>query len=475
MGPTLSLLATGLLLLAVCFLWLLLSWHPVNQEIFGLSPICWLVAIAVIAGAIFLSLPATVRRLQGAAPLLVLVVGLGLLMRLVVLASEPMLEIDFNRYLWDGAVLANGFNPYAFSPAEVLAGDAPAGLLALAQGSGGLLDRIGHGELRTIYPPLAQAAFALAHKIAPWDLTAWRIVILLSECVTLLLLLALLRAVKLSPLWALLYWWNPLVLKELINSAHMDALLLPFLLGSMLLVLRERVVGAAGVLALATGVKLWPLLLLPLVLRSAWGDARLLLGAAALFGAIALTLALPLLIAGLDQQAGLVAYATTWQRNTAIFMAFAWLLDQGLMAFHLTDLDAGRIARALVGVVMGALALGLAWSRPVSQCDLCRRFAILIAALFLLSPAQYPWYYTWLVPFLVFLPSPGLLLLTALLPLYYLRFGLEAMGMADAFDNYIVWLIYLPVLLVLLWEYASRPIPGLRPRAPSVLLRGRVR
>ena len=71
---------------------------------------------------------------------------------------------------------------------------------------------------------------------------------------------------------------------------------------------------------------------------------------------------------------------------------------------------------------------------------------------FLLSPAQFPWYYTWLVPFLVVVPSPALLLLTALLPLYYLRFYLDIRDQSRLFDYGIVWVEFLPVWLLLARE-----------------------
>ena len=32
--------------------------------------------------------------------------------------------------------------------------------------------------------------------------------------------------------------------------------------------------------------------------------------------------------------------------------------------------------------------------------DLCNRCLLLMAAVFLLSPTQFPWYYIWLIPFL---------------------------------------------------------------------------
>ncbi len=46
-----------------------------------------------------------------------------------------------------------------------------------------------HSYLRSIYPPVAQAAFALAHWIGPWEVSAWRLVLLLFDTMTLGLLI----------------------------------------------------------------------------------------------------------------------------------------------------------------------------------------------------------------------------------------------------------------------------------------------
>jgi hypothetical protein len=43
----------------------------------------------------------------------------GLFARIILIPSAPILEDDFYRYLWDGAVTANEFNPYTFSPLQV--------------------------------------------------------------------------------------------------------------------------------------------------------------------------------------------------------------------------------------------------------------------------------------------------------------------------------------------------------------------
>jgi hypothetical protein len=84
--------------------------------------------------------------------------------------------------------------------------------------------------------------------------------------------------------------------------------------------------------------------------------------------------------------------------------------------------------------------------------DLCRRCLWAVAAAFLLSPAQFPWYFLWVLPLLPFEPRAPLLLLTALLPLYYLRFYFKDLGRVNTFDYGIVWLEYAPVWALLVWE-----------------------
>ena len=42
-----------------------------------------------------------------------IMVAAGLAARLILFSSEPILEDDYQRYLWDGAVTASGLNPYA--------------------------------------------------------------------------------------------------------------------------------------------------------------------------------------------------------------------------------------------------------------------------------------------------------------------------------------------------------------------------
>ena len=67
----------------------------------------------------------------------------------------------------------------------------------------------------------------------------------------------------------------------------------------------------------------------------------------------------------------------------------------------------------------------------------------------LLSPAQYPWYAIWFLPFLPFLPLRCFLVLTVTLPVYYAFFHFNARGHPDIFRNGLVWVIWLPAWIAL--------------------------
>ena len=80
---------------------------------------------------------------------------IGLLYRALFFSSTPIYEDDWNRYLCDGAVVAQGENPYAHSPKEITENPDLAHLKAYAEDRGDILRRINNKELTTIYPPVA--------------------------------------------------------------------------------------------------------------------------------------------------------------------------------------------------------------------------------------------------------------------------------------------------------------------------------
>lgn len=434
----------------------------------GAMPVLWLAAGLVLAGLVYcLCLPQLIADSLSCDPhevrlIVAGVIAAGLLARLALFASEPILEDDYQRYLWDGAVTASGDNPYALSPKEARAQGGA--LRELVREGGEIVRRINHPELQTVYPPVTQAAFALAHLVKPWSLTAWRSVVLFFDLATLALVLLLLREAGRSPLWSALYWWNPIVIKELFNSAHMEAVVLPFVLLALWLALRRRPLASVSSLAFAVGAKLWPVLLLPLLVR--WygqADRRMFVNAAVLFAAIVAALAIPLWLGGLDRQSGFAAYFSTWQTGSALFPVLERAVAMPLSWLALPPEMAGLVARGLVALFLVTIALQVS-RKPIENADdLLGRASLVVAALVLLSPAQFPWYAVWFAPFLAFRPWAGFLLLAATLPLYYLDFYFIGRGQPEIFTDVIVWIIWAPVWAALAFEIArnrSRAVAG---------------
>jgi alpha-1,6-mannosyltransferase len=430
-------------------------------------PARWLAAVLILAGVLFLAVIPLIRRDAGlkGRPLrhrlaMVVLVGLGL--RLMLLWSTPALEDDYYRYMWDGGVAASGHSPYRHAPDEAGEdGTAPDAIKALATAAGVVHGRINHPDLRTIYPPVAEAFFAIAHLMEPWSLLAWRLVCLGGELATLGLLMALMRDLNRSPLWVAVYWWNPIVIKELINSAHMEAILMPFVLAALLLALRQRPLWATGALAMAAGAKIWPVILAPLIWRQLLAKPRQLAAAVAIFGGACAVWATPPLLAGLGDDSGFVAYATHWKTASAITPNLERLLALLLSPFKAEAPTVSRIARLLVGFVLAGMILWIARKPLSGPQDLIERALLTIAALLLLSPSQFPWYLIWLQPLLCTRPERGWLLATALVPLYYVSFHFYATDRAWIFRDVIVWVIWLPIWTMLIKDALGRRGIGL--------------
>jgi len=337
-------------------------------------------------GAAFTAYAAAIAFLPRALPssrhLLVFVIGVGVLCRLALVPARPALSTDIYRYVWEGRVVLAGENPFALAP------DADA-LAPLRDASPG---EINHPHLETIYPPLAQAVFALGAWIAP-EPWAQKVLFTLFDLTTMLVLVSLLRRRGRDPAWVLVFAWSPLVVFETAHSGHVDAA------GVCLLVAGVWLSGAGrrawGVVALAGAflVKYTSALLVPFLARRRSTAPWLLLGAA-----IVVVGYLPFAPAGAKLFSSLRLYGTEWRFNGLAYAALVGLWD------HATG------ARLLLAAALAAFALWQAWR----QADLARYAFLVIGCALLLAPTLYPWYLLWIVPFLCLFPHRAWILLTGL-------------------------------------------------------------
>lgn len=383
-----------------------------------------------------------------------IVVGIGT--RLTFIAAPPILEDDWYRYLLDGALAAKGLNPFAYSPEEIVLEQAPAPYLEVASGApSGVLERINHPHVKTIYPPLAQAAFAFAHIAAPWSPMGLRLVNMLSDVVCAALLLLVLRASgRRVELW-IVYGWNPLVARELINALHMDALVLPFFAWALLCVYRRQNLTAWTAICLAAALKVWPAILLLPIARQMLAQPQRVGVPTKAFG-IAFVIAAaswaPIWMGGFEEKSGFVQYARVWENNDLVFRQIRavvdWILPVAGIAAWKVDIVTRRLVAGVFLVIVAILHL-----RPASSSDaLATRMTAVCLLFFFMSPTQFPWYFTWVLPFLTVRPLYSPLLYVATMALYPLQYPLENTDGYWLFTDVLIPVQHLPVYGLLLFE-----------------------
>lgn len=374
----------------------------------------------------------------------------AVLFRLVLLSSNVIQEDDLYRYVWDGQVSLQGVSPYRYAPADIPIELAP--LRDMASRHPDIAARVNHPGVPTIYPPAAQAVFALTQWAAPWSLHGVRVMSVVFDSLCVLLIIAILKQLALPLSQVLIYAWSPLVLKEFANSGHMDTIAMAMVLLSLLLLLQRRWVWAGAALALGVAGKYFPLVLAPVMGQRVWREGRGVFHrwAITFLGTLALCFA-PLIGDGLRVFHGLGVYAGTWELNAGLFSVV-----QGFARLVAEDF-APYTTRLFLG---GSMLAALIWSlrRPADVRDdvgLIARCVSVLGVLFLLSPVQTPWYLCWLVPLLCVVPSRAWLLLSGSLLCYYVGFFVEyhyAEPQRSLLWNAVKTLEYVPFVGLVLWQ-----------------------
>lgn len=377
---------------------------------------------------------------QNKVPLLAVIIT-GILVRALILPSDPVLENDYYRYLWDGRVLAHGINPYLYPPV------APE-LDFLATN---YRELIGWSEIRTIYPPFTQLFFAALHLLAPDSLLGLKIGLVTVELLAGALLVWMMPGRTHKSLVAVLYFLNPLLLKEVANSAHLDALPMCLTVAAVAAFMKcKRYHGVAWILlALSVAAKNYPLLLVPLFFKL---DERRFQHAL-LFVLTLMVLYVPFLSAGSHLFSGASAFSTYWIFNAGVFKAITLGANTMITALFpsISEAEAALFylrndypAKAIVGV----LTLGFVAYRTVRLervSDLPRETLYVLGAVLLLSPVVNAWYVLWLLPFACLERSVPWIAFTFLVVASYSWFWSEEYAYSFRLAEYAV--LYLLLLL----------------------------
>ncbi len=342
----------------------------------------------------------------------------GFLFRWLLLQTFPTLSSDVFRYMWDGHISVNGVSPYAYpidaSQLDWL--DVP------------FRAQANHAWMASPYMPAAQWFFAAIAFFYPLNPDSFQVAAVLFDLGTAFILTRLLATVGLPSHRLLIYLWNPLVIVETAQGAHVDALMVFLIMLAVYAMVLSATAGDGGrpapskfavswrpsfsllapaLLALATLTKLIPVFLTPIFWwRWNWGS-RLLY--------VYLTIGMlvsPALRAGwgltgeLDGRGlfgALRIYNAQWNFNSGLFR----LLEKWLQSMGIADsmAQAQEISYFLMFLLLFEVWRQFRYFKTDLRAVL-RWLAVPLGGYLLLATTVHPWYLLALMPFLPIL-APG--------------------------------------------------------------------
>lgn len=480
--------AGGLAVTAMCAGWTVISSRFVWGQDHATRPIPAFIGLWAIGWSGWIVAGRAVVRTRPPRGTLTFVLAVGGVARALLWPSGLLQEDDPYRYLLDGMCSIHGVSPYAFRPAtlrRVSRGDDDAAVPAPLSASlrqpaaRGILGRVSYPEIRTIYPPVAQSSFAVGAWLTPWNWHGLRLTAMAADALCATALAMLLRALDRPLPWLLFYWWNPLVLKEVVNSAHVDGLAAAALVaaGACLASPAARAAatwrgGWSGLLvAAATATKMIPAVVIPVTTAAAWrlgGAPAATAHVLTVAGVLTLTLAFLSAsgLAALSESLG--TYLSHWRRNGGLY---------ALLETVTNDRIAVAVTLSALVVVIGLAVnriLSARARKSVPPLAIDGMIAVLAVEL-LTGAAVFPWY---AVPILALAAArPGALARTASLALagYYLLFLVEYRlppGQAAAWSRLVVTTEHIALWAALLaggWPAVTSLIP---PAWPAREFRG---
>jgi hypothetical protein len=330
--------------------------------------------------------------------------------RVTLCFAPPMLSHEVYRSLWEGRAQTFGHNPYVETPASP-------GMSFLAPE---MITRVTAPNRPAVSPPLSEMLFRIAANIWPQGPGLLKAFFAFVDIGVVWLLVRLLRLRGLNENMAILYAWCPLPIVEFAGNGHFLTLTMFLALSAVYLatpqVPRRRWAGvieqtlAAASLAGAVCTHYFALPLVPLVMRQIKARYWLL-------GALIVWLFYwPFSNAGEHLFDGLRQCVGGLRFNDSAFGLLAMVFDSNWTL----QLPGGvPLAHAVPKLIVAGSCLAALLAVIVLRMNTIRSFYIVTGVFLFLSPAVYPHYVAFVVPFLCFYPNAGWLLLSATVLLGY--------------------------------------------------------
>ncbi len=384
------------------------------------------------------------------------IAGIGILFRLIFIVAIPNLSQDFYRFLWDGRMLIQGINPYLFTPDYLL--NDPTALLKVSIPQAQELYN-GMGELSAShysnYPPINQLFFAIAGLFAGKSIIGsvviLRLIMISADIGILYFGKKLLEKLSLPVSNIFWYFLNPFIIIELTGNLHFEGVMLFFVIWSLYLLHRAKWFWAALILAVSVGIKLIPLLFLPLffqyftqkkpLAKGFWNFTKFCL---VVLGAVLILFA-PFLSSEfiLNFTNTVNLWFQNFEFNASIYNIIKWIGFEG----YDTNLikPYGRISPFLVIVAILILTF---FRKNRSTKELITAMLFGISIYFLLATTIHPWYICTPLILSVFTKYKFPIVWSAAVMLSYSAYGTSGFS-----EN--LWLVALEYTLIIgfaVWE-----------------------
>lgn len=332
-----------------------------------------------------------------------LLVAFAFIFRIIFLFAIPNLSQDFYRFIWDGRMILEGFNPYLFTPESFIrVGNYPIQQAQeLYEGMGFL-----NASHYTNYPPIKQYIFAIAALFSGNNILGsaivFRLLIIAADFGTLYFGKKLLEKLKMPVHKIFWYVLNPFIIIELTGNLHFEGIMLFFVVFSLYLLYSGKWKWAAVIFALSISVKLIPLLVLPLFyqwFRHQKSGINKLIGFYGIVGIVCIAVFTPFYSS---------SFFNNYSQTVALwfskfeFNASLYYIARGI-GFAITGYNEIAIIGKFIPVIVILFLLGLTFFRTNKTFpQLISAMLLLLTFYFFMSTTVHPWYLATLLILSVF-------------------------------------------------------------------------
>jgi len=383
-----------------------------------------------------------------------LLVVASVIFRLIVLPAIPNLSQDFYRFIWDGRMIFEGYNPYLYTPDFFINnGEYPiAQAQELYNGMGAL-----SSSHYTNYPPINQLCFYIAAlcsgKSISGAVITMRLLIITADIGTLYFGKKLLETLKLP---SSRIWWyilNPFIIIELTGNLHFEGIMIFFLVWSLYLLHSGQWKFAAIIFACSISVKLIPLMFLPIFYwwfpsKNSISRIKTLVVFYSIIISVTIVLFLPFFsttfISNYAETVGL------WFNNFEFNASIYYIVRE--IGYLITGYNEIKIIGKILPVIALLIILSVSFFRKNTTISkLSGAIVIAFACYLFLSTTVHPWYIATLVVLCMFTHYRFPIIWSLVIILSYLSYlGINS---ADKSENlWIIALEYLIVFSVFIWE-----------------------